>query len=251
MFTKLKTHFNSLPAVATAVIVGLFVGVLVVHAAWSNPTANPPAGNVEAPLDTSAAAQIKAGNLTLNNNLSVGNNLAVQKNISVSGLSSLTSSTIAGNLSLNASNIFANALLIPYGRVGIGISTPPTNSATLQVKGTTRILGVPVINLNFNTTYTATSDGFVMAYMYADNSGDRCTLNGVSGTNDTSGNPRFAQTQASAAYDTEGTPNVYVHYANIFLPVWKGYAWYVGFSSGAGTCQAYLRFIPLGQTNNA
>lgn len=242
MFTKLKTHFNSLPAVLTAVVVGLFVGVLVVHAAWSNPTANPPAGNVEAPLDTSAAAQIKAGDLTLNNNLSVG------KNLTVSGTSNLVQSITAGNLSLNASNAYANALLIPYGRVGIGTLAP---TATLQVKGTTRIFGVPVINLNFNTTYTATSDGFVMAYMNADDSGDRCTLNGVSGTNDSSGTPRFAQAQASAAYDTEGTPNVYMHYANIFLPVWKGYAWYVSFSSGAGTCQAFLRFIPLGQTNNA
>lgn len=261
MITHIKTHFNSLPAIITAIFVGLFVSWLTVYAAWSNPTANPTEGNVAAPLDTSAASQTKSGALTLggvfsapsaaiSGAASVGGALTAGS-LSVSGASSLAQTITAGNLSLNASNAYANALLIPYGKVGIGIAAPPANSATLQVKGTTRILGVPVLNLNFNTSYTATSDGFVMAYIYADNDGDRCELNGVSGTNDSGGNPRFAQAQASASYTTNGTPNIYLKYANIFIPVWKGYVWYVGFSSQAGTCQAFLRFIPLGQTNNA
>ena len=40
--------------------------------AWSLPTANPPQGDLPAPLDTSSIEQTKAGNLNLDNNLKVG-----------------------------------------------------------------------------------------------------------------------------------------------------------------------------------
>ncbi len=40
--------------------------------AWSLPTANPPQGDLPAPLDTSSVEQTKVGNLNLDNNLKVG-----------------------------------------------------------------------------------------------------------------------------------------------------------------------------------
>ena len=60
-----------------------------VSALWQGPTQTPPGGNVSAPVNVGNNAQIKEGDLTL-----------------------------------NASNYFANGLLVPYGKVGIGTTSP-------------------------------------------------------------------------------------------------------------------------------
>jgi hypothetical protein len=78
---------------------GLVVGISIQFVqAWTAPTSAPPAGNVSGPLTTGDAAQIKTG-----------------------------------NLALNTSGLYANALLIPNGSVGVGTLSP---TAKLDVAGT-------------------------------------------------------------------------------------------------------------------
>ena len=40
------------------------LGIGLVFAAWQEPTASPPGGNVEAPINVSSTGQTKTGNLT-------------------------------------------------------------------------------------------------------------------------------------------------------------------------------------------
>lgn len=240
MFTKLKTHFNSLSSMITAITVGVFVSGLVAFAAWNNPTANPTGGNTPPPIDSGASDQAKAGGLSLG------------KNLTVSGVTALMQSVTAGNLALNAAGTYANALLVPNGKVGIGTLTP---DATLQVRGTTKVLGVPSGGVTVANTVSgsAASDGFYNVWIEADDSKDRCEVVGLSGTNDSSDNPHFAQTYASAHYDIESSNvsyRTYVRYGSFMLPVWKGYAYSIQFTDTNGTCKHYAEFIPLGQTNN-
>ncbi len=78
---------------------GLILGFGIQFAqAWTSPAAAPPGGNVSGPLTTSGIGQIKAG-----------------------------------NLALNTDGIYANALLIPSGNVGIGTVSPLVE---LHVKAT-------------------------------------------------------------------------------------------------------------------
>jgi len=85
----------------------LALGANYLYAAWSGPTATPPGGNVAPPINTSATAQTKTGNLT------------------------------ASGLSTDALSVFGNQYV--QGKLGIGI-TPPTyqldlNGATSSTRG--------------------------------------------------------------------------------------------------------------------
>lgn len=69
---------------------GLVVGVSIQFVqAWTAPSSTPPAGNVSGPITVGDVGQIKTG-----------------------------------NLALNTSGLYANALLIPSGNVGIGTTNP-------------------------------------------------------------------------------------------------------------------------------
>lgn len=98
MRTKL---FNTLKIITTAFVIS--IGFSYVYA-WTAPTANPPAGNVSAPINTSATAQTKAGALT------VGSLDAGSGNINTIG-------TITG-LTLIANSVTTNILKIPGAVVG-------------------------------------------------------------------------------------------------------------------------------------
>jgi hypothetical protein len=90
-----KNISYKLVSVAFGVITILFLCVFYTYA-WTEPSANPPAGNVEASLNVSSNGQSKAGGLILN----------------------------TGN--------YPNGLLVQYGNVGIGTTTP---SKKLDVVG--------------------------------------------------------------------------------------------------------------------
>jgi len=122
--------------------------------AWSLPTANPPQGDLPAPLDTSSIEQTKAGNLNLDNNLKVGGLLRL-------GLYTSHPTGTNGNLYYNTSDHkfygyqnnewkelgggagfwLANGNNIyntNTGNVGIGTTAP---GAKLEVAGQVKITG--------------------------------------------------------------------------------------------------------------
>lgn len=85
MLQKMKSRIlQILPAVVVSVV--LVAGAVY---AWTEPTVTPPGGNISAPLNVGSGGQYKLGNLML-----------------------------------NTDGILANALLIPFGKVGIGTLTP-------------------------------------------------------------------------------------------------------------------------------
>lgn len=90
MFQKMKARMvHILPAIVVSVL--LVTGVLY---AWTEPPVAPPNGNASTPLNVGSTGQDKLGNLML-----------------------------------NSDGILANALLVPFGRVGIGpvasVDNPP------------------------------------------------------------------------------------------------------------------------------
>jgi len=97
MNAKIKSLFlTGFPAALTALLF-----VVVFAWAWVEPTQGPPNGNVPAPINVGPTGQAKRGNLMLNTD---------------------------GSLDYG--------LLIPYGKVGIGVNEP---SAKLDVNGNVRI----------------------------------------------------------------------------------------------------------------
>lgn len=85
MFQKMKIRvLHILPAIVVSVL--LVTGVIY---AWAEPSVAPSGGNTPAPLNVGSSSQVKQG-----------------------------------NLAINQSGSFANALLIPYGNVGIGTGSP-------------------------------------------------------------------------------------------------------------------------------
>jgi len=68
----MKTLFSQLKLILLALLIA--VGVSYVSAAWSNPTATPPEGNVAAPINVSEVGQTKKGNLILES-LDANNNV--------------------------------------------------------------------------------------------------------------------------------------------------------------------------------
>jgi len=87
---------------------------------------------------------------------------------------------------------------------------------------------------SFNTNYTASSDGFVNVWIYADNHGDRCyTFGYVDGATRGTSAVHFDQTGVYANTDT------------YLMPVRRGSSWRVDFTNGYGACQAEVTWVPL------
>ncbi len=211
-----RTSYFSIPSVITAVTVGVFVGVVATHAAWGNPTANPPGNNTAAPVDMSVAAQGKEGPLSLGNVFSVKN-----------------TASFLGNMGLNLDNSYANALLIPYGNVGIGTATP---TAVLDVEGSVKMWGTRQIRA-INTRYVPTSDGFVVALIFG-SGGTVCRANAYYCTESACLVPG-----AGATYTNSEIPG-----ATLSFPVYKGLGWRVDVElvSGSGSCGGQPIYYPLG-----
>jgi len=146
---------KSLYLYVSFLILGLSIFLLINSVfAWTLPTANPPQGDLPAPLDTSSIEQTKLGNLNLDNNLKVGGLLRI-------GLYSSHPTGTNGNLYYNtADNKFYgyqnnewkelgggagfwlvngdNIYNTNTGNVGIGTTAP---GAKLEVAGQVKITG--------------------------------------------------------------------------------------------------------------
>jgi len=117
--------------------------------------------------------------------------------------------------------------VIETGDVGIGTIAP---DATLDVHGTVKAFGVWDASLSFGTVYTATTDGFVVAYS---NIGGSSELIGIT---DSSAPPTTVRTIAERS-----DPG----HINIIMPVKKDDMWKVD-RTGV-TASGSLFWIPLGQ----
>lgn len=85
----------------------LSIGVSYAYAAWTAPTQTPPLGNIATPVNIGDNAQIKEGNLMLNN-----------------------------------TGAFVNGLIVRYGNVGIGVVNPTEKlDVAGKVKGTELCIG--------------------------------------------------------------------------------------------------------------
>lgn len=188
------------------VVSGLFLGWLAANAAtWMNPTAPPPQNNAPEPLNASADLQQKSGGL------------------------------IIKNLALTASGV-QNALLVPQGRVGIGTANPITN---FDLRGGARIIGNYCVGscpvFEFGRDYRSTTDGFVAAYLYADNDGDICRM---------IGRTHGLSLWRASADNRSGTR---LPHDSILMPVKNFEIWRVDAENVAGSCAYGLMFIPLGE----
>lgn len=57
----------------SVIVIGIALGLALQFVrAWTEPTSSPPAGNLGAPINTSATAQTKAGNLNVNGGMLIG-----------------------------------------------------------------------------------------------------------------------------------------------------------------------------------
>lgn len=165
-------------------ILGLSIFLLINSVfAWTLPTANPPQGDLPAPLDTSSIEQTKLGNLNLDNNLKVGGLLRI-------GLYSSHPTGTNGNLYYNtADNKFYgyqngswselggggsatywlasgdNIYNTNTGNVGIGTTNPDEK---LEVSGNIKLSGAsPTYKITNLATPTASSDAATKDYVDA------------------------------------------------------------------------------------
>jgi len=197
MKSKLKALAQELgiTTLAFSIALVLLLGVTVVKA-WTAPGSNPPAGNLGAPLNTSATGQTKQGGLILNTS-GAANGLIVQNgkvgigtvapadkldvsggNIRLTGGGFVQG--VGGNLTLNADN--TNNIFFDInggekmrisgsngnGTVGIGTMNPDGNSK-LDVNGD--IFVRPDAGGGALTVFARSSDNFAGAPLVVTNNG--------------------------------------------------------------------------------
>lgn len=208
---------------------------------WKNPCANPPGCNVPPPLDTSDVSQTKSGSVTALNALTTEKILTAKGGV-VSGSGAAPANpgwmsvgdpaVFESGVSLNTLGESVYALLIPSGGVYIGSAAPPLSPAAgLNIATDVRIWG-GIQQRDLGTFYTATTDGIVLATVYADDSGDRCHIDGIS---------------SGVGIGGASADHTYASVNNLFFPVYKGSLWRVTLTNVAGTCTATSLFYPFGK----
>ena len=117
MKTKIIQNIKSI-ILALILVVG--VSYVYAYSPWAPPTATAPGNNTDIPLNVSGTGQSKSGKLA------VGTSTLPTATMDVTGTIYAT-----GGATLNTGNA-GNGLIVQYGNVGIGTTTP---GATLNVKG--------------------------------------------------------------------------------------------------------------------
>ena len=168
--TKKQLRILAFPVLAASLLFLAFT----VFAAWSNPTASPPANNTEAPINVGATAQTKTGNLTVNNlyltATSEGNFYNINQIIGFNDLVLYGNSTKNAPIYLEGSSVIINNDA-GTGNVGIG-TTGPTQK--LDVAGNINMSGATSRTIFYGTTGVAAPG--------AGSAGEKIQLYGTAGT---------------------------------------------------------------------
>ena len=121
---------------------------------------------------------------------------------------------------------------------------PATDLECTNCVGTTELASVmsDYQEKSFGTYYQASTDGFVVAYIAADNDGERGYVSGY--TEDPYQGGYVLRARANVHYHVVGirpTP-----YNSFTMPVKQGHWWYATKTDTYGTCYAKLWFVPFG-----
>ena len=121
---------------------------------------------------------------------------------------------------------------------------PATDLECTNCVGTTELASImgAYSTRSLDTYYQESTDGFVIAYVYADSDVDRTKIYGYTSTQQYSGYTLRASTEAY--YDYGG--NRWIKGNSFMMPVKKGRWWYVTRTDGPGSCAVYLWFVPIG-----
>jgi hypothetical protein len=169
------------------VLVLLFAAGFYVYAAWQEPTAAPPGGNVPAPLNVGVTSQIKSGNIgigtaTLNAKLGVGGSGSSGDTIAAYA-NSANSALYAEQAGAGYAGYFQGKTVFMSGNVGIGDSSPASlltigSGDLFQVNSSGNIVKIR------NITYSwPSSQGAASTFLRNDGSGNLTWVaSGGSGT---------------------------------------------------------------------
>ncbi len=221
MFKKLASAFKTTPLVIALV---LTFGLSYAYAAWSEPTATPPGGNVAAPINTGSAAQTKTGSLGVGSANAPAHTLEVNGAVSLNGYYSGEPNSSGGLILNHSTGVSGKEASIEYYGSGRSIIGPDGNEQSIAfrfindndgigfVNNTVSrnislygyINSVPVTPLTFDSSGNTTVNGKATA-------SDFCTTSGkclsASGGANIQGNVTFYY-QASG---TSGATNIGQH----------------------------------------
>lgn len=146
--------------IGALVLAGVLIGVTAsARAAWTNPTATPPSGNADAPLNTGSTAQGRMGALSIGKTsptsgiaLDVVGNAAVN----TGGLAIGTSSTSGVALNVNGSSVINS---IGVFNLVVATGTPAAGKVLTSVDGVgTAGWQTPTASIPTPTFYSYTGD---------------------------------------------------------------------------------------------
>jgi len=117
-----KDLLNTLKILTAAII--LSFSISAVYAQWAPPTQAPPGGNVDAPINVGATAQVKSGGLSVGAFLA--NNAQFNGNVTASG--NVTANDVSAGSGAFSDGVTANSLSASSGtfsgNLGVGTGSP-------------------------------------------------------------------------------------------------------------------------------
>lgn len=151
---------------------------------------------------------------------------------------------VAGNLAVNPLNAWERALVVPFGKVGIGIAEP---TAHFQVETDTKLWGASQA-LAFGKNYTPKTDGLVMAILTS-TGGAKCHAVAQYCTAPVSSGGTTTQ-HCSIPEAGKAAVNGDIDTASFTFPAINGSGWQVDVTqsnAGTGQCGGNVSYYPLGK----
>ncbi len=130
VFYRIASAFKTTPLVLALL---LTFGLSYAYASWSEPTATPPGGNADAPINVGSAAQKKIGGLLLNTGGAINGLIVQYGNVgigTVSPQSPAPNGKTSGNITVN--DIYISSIGKWASQLGGGTAASPSQSPVLS-----------------------------------------------------------------------------------------------------------------------